>query len=223
MYTPRHFAMPERILAGFLAGCETAELVTAHGDGPLVTLLPVLWRPESGTLVAHLARVNTQWKQPRLGPALMVLNGPDHYIDPEWLPSFADSRVGVPTWNYVTVHAYGDLIVHEDEGWLWDAVEQLSARHGFALSGPGEAYQRSMLKAIVGVELRIERVEAKAKLSQNKAPADIEALVGALNSVDAADLARLTAEVALPHAEAREEVVAAAAARHVLRQAGPTA
>ncbi|HBX80854.1 MAG: FMN-binding negative transcriptional regulator [Propionibacteriaceae bacterium] len=221
MYIPRHFAMAEPLWRDIVATAEVAELVTAHHSGPVVTMVPVVWRPDSGSLISHVARVNHQWEEARLGESLMVLNGPDHYIDPEWLPSFGKTRIGVPTWNYVTVHAYGQLIVHDDPDWLWEAVHELSARHGFEVGGAGEAYQRSMLRAIVGLELVISRVEAKAKLSQNKTPDDIVALVHALNAADAGALAALTEQIALPHAEAREHVVSAAAAKHRLGTARP--
>ena len=136
MYVPKHFELDGDRVATLLATAETAQLVTAHPDGPVATLLPVAYRPAEpggdplGSLVLHVTRVNSQWKDPHLGDALAILDGPDAYVDPAWVPSHAEAP-GVPTWNYVTVHCYGDLVAHDDPDWTRAAVEQLSARHGY--------------------------------------------------------------------------------------------
>lgn len=211
MYTPRHFAMTDEHVRSLLASAETAQLVTAHETGPVATLLPLTWRPDAaggglGSLIFHVTRVNPLWKEPHLGDALAILSGPDGYIDADWYASNADAP-GVPTWNYVTVHAYGPLVVHDDPEWLREAVWDMSGRFGYDIDKvDGDAIER-MLRAIVGVELPIARVEAKAKLNQNRTPADIEGAINGLRAVGNHPLADEMDAVSVPHAEARQNLL----------------
>ena len=212
MYTPRHFAMGDDDVRHLLATAQTAQLVTAHATGPVATLLPFTYRPDAsgegwGSLVFHVTRVNPVWREPYLGQALAIVSGPDGYIDPDWYPSNAQTP-GVPTWNYVTVHAYGELVVRDDPQWLRDAVWELSDRFGYdARRVDPDAHDR-LLRAIVGLELPIERVEAKAKLNQNRSPADVAGAIEGLRSIGQRLLADEMARVSVPHAEARYRLLA---------------
>ena len=212
MYVPKHFELDADRVAALLATADTAQLVTAHPEGPVATLLPVAYRPAAtvsdglGALVMHVTRVNTQWRDPHLGEALAILDGPDAYVDPAWAPSH-DASPGVPTWNYVTVHCYGALVAHDDPAWTRAAVEQLSARHGYDTGRVDPDSIGRMLRAIVGVELRISRVVAKAKLSQNRRPEDVAGIIAGLGGPAASDLAAAMADVSLPHAQARYELI----------------
>lgn len=212
MYTPRHFAMTDEHVRSLLATAETAQLVTAHETGPVATLLPLTWRPDAageglGSLVFHVTRVNPVWKEPHLGEALAILSGPDGYIDADWYVSNAEAP-GVPTWNYVTVHAYGPLVVHDDAEWLRAAVWDMSDRFGYDTDKVDPDAIERMLRAIVGIELPIARVEAKAKLNQNRTPADIAGAIAGLRSVGNAPLADVMDEVSVPHAEQRHALLA---------------
>lgn len=214
MYTPAHFRLDEAATAALLASAETAQLVTAHSWGPRATLLPVLHAPAAdglGSLLFHVMRPNEQWREPALGESLAILSGPDAYVAPQWLASHGVAP-GVPTWNYVTVHAYGTLVAHDDQGWCWDVVAAMSRRHGYDLGTVSDAAVERMLRAVVGIELVLTRVEAKAKLSQNKSSADIEGVVAGLRTVGGDGVADAMAEVALPHALAREQLTDAARA-----------
>lgn len=229
MYTPRHFALDDDRTRAMLASAETAQLVTAHEQGPVATLLPVVWRPDPsgeglGSLVLHVTRVNPVWKEPYLGDALAILSGPDAYIHPDWYASNAEAP-GVPTWNYVTVHAYGPLVVHEDAGWLREAVWELSDRFGYDSRQVDEVATTRMLRAIVGLELPIVRVEAKAKLNQNRTPDDIRGVIDGLRTVGDAAMAEAMTAISVPHAEARQQVIAQVRGRRLgeARPAGPTA
>lgn len=209
MYTPAHFAMPDADVRAVLASAETAQLVTAHAEGPQATLLPVVWCPDAegyGRLQFHVTRVNPVWKRERLGQALAILDGPDGYIHPDWYASNADAP-SVPTWNYVTVHAYGDLIVHDDPDWVLAHARELSDRFGYDSGRVAEAALGRMARAIVGVELPIARVEAKAKLNQNRSPADVAGAIAGLRATGHDALADEMRRVALPHAEARFALV----------------
>ena len=211
MYIPAHFEMDADVASELLASAESAQVVAAYPEGPEATLLPVLWCEGDGlgSLITHVTRTNPLWKKAPLGEVLAIVSGPDAYIDPEWDPSNAEAR-GVPTWNYATVHAYGELIVHDDQDWTRDCVTRLSTRHGYDLEGVAPASMDGMLRSIVGLELRLTRVLAKSKLSQNKTPASVEAFIAGLEERGQgadADLADAMREQALPHAVARAELV----------------
>ena len=211
MYTPRHFAMSDPRVRDLLATSATAQLVTAHETGPVATLLPLTWRPAAsgdgyGSLIFHVTRVNPVWKEPYLGDALAILSSPDGYIHADWYASNAENP-GVPTWNYVTVHAYGPLVIHDDPAWVRQAVWELSEAHGYdATQVDADATER-MLRAIVGIELPIARLEAKDKLNQNRTPQDIEGAIAGLRGVGGDALADDMERVSVPHATARAELV----------------
>lgn len=224
MYTPRHFALDDERVRALLASAETAQLVTAHASGPVATLLPLTHRPDAGgpygSLIFHVTRVNPVWRDVGLGEALAILSGPDGYIHADWYPS-NDAAPGVPTWNYVTVHAYGRLVVHDDPGWLRDAVHEMSERFGYDAGRVDEEAFDRMLRAIVGLELPIGRVEAKAKLNQNRTPDDIRGAIAGLRGVGGDDLADAMEQISVPHAEARAALLADVRGRR-LGEASPS-
>lgn len=213
MYVQKHFELDEAGVTEMLGGAETAQLVTAHADGPQATLLPVLHRPGPGhgSLLFHVTRTNDVWREPGLGEALAILSGPDGYIDPDWYATHPE-RPTVPTWNYVTVHAWGPLVVHDDEAWKHEVVELLSARHGHTSALPADAWQ-SLLRAIVGIEMPVTRVSAKAKLGQNRSPDDVRGAVEGLRRRGGDALADAMESRALPHAIARADLIADVRAR----------
>src|SRR3954471_19889824 len=166
-----------------------ADLVTATADGLLATMLPFVFEPdagEHGALLGHVARNNDQWRREAVGEALVIVRGPDAYVSPGWYASKAEHGRVVPTWNYVTAHVYGELVVHDDPTWVEALVRRLTAKHEASLPHPWNvddapaAFVAGQLRAIVGVELRITRIEAKAKLSQNRPGADVDGVVAGL-------------------------------------------
>lgn len=181
MYVPQHFAADEGTVRELLTGMGAADLVTATASGLLATFLPLIYEPtagEHGSLLGHVARNNPQWRAEPVGEALVIVRGPDAYISPSWYASTAEHGRVVPTWNYVTAHVYGRLVVHDDTAWLDALVRRLTERHEADIVPPWsvddapEKYVAGQLRAIVGVELVISRIEAKAKLSQNRSDAD---------------------------------------------------
>jgi transcriptional regulator len=190
VYIPEHFAADERSVSALLANLKAADLITVTQDGPLATFLPLLHDPglgEHGALLGHVARTNDQWRRPAIGEALVIAHGVNGYVSPSYYASKAEHGRVVPTWNYVTVHVYGSLIVHDDPAWLADLVGRLTDRHEAGREHPWSvqdapaAYIEGQLRAIVGVELQISRVEAKAKLSQNRPAADIDGVIAGLS------------------------------------------
>lgn len=212
VYVPAHFAMTDAQTADVLARAGAADLVTQHADGLAATLLPFVYDPqqgEHGALLGHLARVNPQWSTATVGEALVLVRETDHYVSPSWLPSrTAHGRV-VPTWDYVTVHVYGELSVHDDPQWTREVVRRLTERHeagrpdGWSIEDPPAGYVEAMLRAVVGVQVRITRWMAKAKMAQNRSPADVAALADALGGAGQVDAATWVREHSLPAARRR--------------------
>ncbi len=178
LYVPRFNAMPPDDVRPFVAAVATAQLVTVGADGvPDATFLPVLW--EGDRLVGHVARANAHWRRMVEGsPALAIVTGPDTYVSPSWYATKAEHGKVVPTWNYSVVHLRGRLVLHDDPGWVRDLVTRLTDRHEQPRDEPWhvtdapEHYVTKNLRPIVGVELVVEQVEAKAKLSQNRSDED---------------------------------------------------
>jgi transcriptional regulator len=196
MYIPGHFAADAATVRHLLDNHGAADLVTATADGLSATLLPFVFEPavgQHGALLGHVARNNAQWRLPVLGDALVILRGPDAYVSPAWYASKAEHGRVVPTWNYLTVHVYGRLVVHDDVAWLDALVRRLTAKHETTVHPPGgvppwsvddapAGFIAGQLRAIVGVEVVIDRIEAKAKLSQNRPAADIDGVVAGLRT-----------------------------------------
>ncbi len=197
MYIPAHFAADEPAVHDLLAKHGAADLITLTADGLLATMLPFAYVPaagERGALYGHVARNNDQWRRPALGESLAIVRGPDAYVSPSWYAAKAEHGRVVPTWNYVTAHVYGRLLVHDDPAWVEDVVRRLTAKHEAArLTAPDQppawsvddaprAFIEGQLRAIVGLELQITRIEAKAKLSQNRPVGDVAGIVAGLSA-----------------------------------------
>ena len=117
MYIPAHFAADDGLVSELLTRHGAADLVTSTAQGLLATLLPFVYDAaagEHGALLGHVARNNDQWRVPPIGEALVIVRGADTYISPAWYQSTAEHGRVVPTWNYITAHVYGRLIVHDD-------------------------------------------------------------------------------------------------------------
>lgn len=182
MYTPAHFA-EER-------ASELHRLIRQHPLGVLVTPTPqgldanhlpfeLEAEPAPGRLIGHVARANPVWQQVASGtPVLVVFRGVQGYISPNGYPSKAETHRAVPTWNYEAVHVHGTLHVHDDARFVRGVVARLTRSHEAAEARPwkmGDApadYLDGMVAQIVGIEVRIGRLEGKRKLSQNREAAD---------------------------------------------------
>jgi transcriptional regulator len=178
LYVPRFNAMDPDDIRPFVHAVGTAQLVTVGEDGtPDATFLPVLW--EGDRLVGHLARANTHWRRIVDGsPALAIVTGADTYVSPSWYATKAEHGKVVPTWNYSVVHLRGAVTVHDDPAWVRGLVTRLTDRHEhpraepWAVTDAPADYVDKNLRPIVGVELVVGSVEAKAKLSQNRSDED---------------------------------------------------
>jgi len=197
MYLPRHFRLDDDALVEeLLSQLSTVELITFDGTRPVASLMPMLWQRASATgsdqvrgrLLGHLARANPQWSGAVPDAlALAIATGAQSYVSPSWYPSTAEHGRMVPTWNYVSVHLTGRLVVHHEPEWLRDVVGRLTRRHEQHRPAPWTVedapsdFIRTSLTAIVGIELLVTAVEAKAKLSQNRDPADVVGVIDGLS------------------------------------------
>jgi len=198
MYTPAHFAAGPETVQDLLARPGAANLVTMTEQGLLATLVPLVFDPdvgEHGALQGHLARNNTQWSEPAVGEALAIIQGADAYVSPSWYASKAEHGRVVPTWNYTTAHVYGQLVIHDDPAWISRQVRRLTGvheaefEHPWSVDDAPERFIAGQLRAIVGVELVITRIEAKAKLSQNRPESDIDGVMAGLIGRGQSDMA----------------------------------
>ena len=179
MYIPKFNAETRvEVLDALMRRHPLAALVTMGAGGLFATHLPVVLHRESEThavLRGHLARANRQWQEFDAGvQALAIFTGPEHYITPGWYPEKKVSGKVVPTWNYAVVHAYGTLRVVEDAAWLLEHLNTLVDTHEAAFEKPWSVadapsdFVAAIAKGIVGVELIVERLEGKWKVSQNQ-------------------------------------------------------
>lgn len=198
MYTPPAFKVEDKAeVHALMRAARSATLVTATADGLKGTLLPMMIDAEEGpygTLYAHLARANEQWKQPVLGDALAIFNGPEAYISPNWYATKQETHKVVPTWNYASVHAYGPVAFFEDAERLHDVVARLTNLHEatqaqpWSVSDAPPEFVQAQLRGIVGLRMPITRWDAKKKMSQNRNAADrTGARAGLLQSSNAED------------------------------------
>ncbi len=202
MYQPAHrrFTVqdPGALLAEFCTRVP-ATLVTLGQDGLRASILPMLFDAddgELGTLRGHLARPNPQWRDiDHDVEALAIFDGPDAYVTPAWYEEKQLTGRVVPTWNYTTVQVHGSLTVRPEPEWLVPHVRRLVERHEAGRAEPWsvddtpEGYIETHARAIVGLELRISRLEAKAKLTQNRSAADFEGVVTGLSDGSATERA----------------------------------
>jgi transcriptional regulator len=190
MYVPRHFEVTDTAWCHALMRAQSfAVMITADDAGtPFATHLPILvdtTRGPLGTLRGHVARANPHWRYLAAGRrSLVVFSGAHAYVSPSWYAS----HPSVPTWNYVAVHASGVGVLVEDaervKTLLTDLVHAYEGTGGaWSFESLPDDYVAGMQRGIVAFEIPIDRLEGKAKLSQNRDAVDQartrEALAGA--------------------------------------------
>ncbi len=193
---PAYDVTDQEDLYGLIDRGGPAHLVSSGEDGLDASVVPMLLDRRCGplgTLCRHVARANPQWKSLEAAPAtLAIIPGADAYISPSWYPTKAQAGKVVPTWNYTVVHVHGEAMVHHDVDWLASLVRHLTDRHEahrpepWSVDDAPTEFFETMLRGIVGIELRITRLEGKRKLSQNR-PADWESVRSALSTGTAAE------------------------------------
>lgn len=194
MYIPKHFEGGEPAGREIMAAHSWALLMTADEQGaPMATHLSLLWQEDGsahGSLIGHMARANPHWKLfARPAESLALFWGPHAYVSPTWYTPGAK----VPTWNYVTVHAYGRPQVIEDTEGALDVLARLAAAYegidadGWSLDRLPAGNAAAQTRGIVAFRLPLSRVETKLKLSQNRELEDRERVIARLEASDGQD------------------------------------
>lgn len=193
MYQPAHFTVSELTdIHEFVTKVAAADLVTVDAVGqPLSTLMPCVWKMDElghGTVYMHMARANKQWESISNGArALAIVHGPQAYISPSNYAAKAEHGKVVPTWNYTAVHLSGVAEVNHDPEYLRGIVRELTDHHesersdSWSIDDAPETYMDAQLRGIVAITLHVDRVEAKAKLSQNRSQADQDGVIADLS------------------------------------------
>lgn len=187
MYTPEAFAVadPAEVEAA-LSDARFACLVTHDGDGLFASHLPMIYDAGRRVLAGHLARPNPHRGRAGDGNALAIFQGPEGYVSPGWYPSKAEHGRVVPTWNYEAVHVRGRLTWFDDPEWIVAHLRSLTNRFEAEEAQPWSVddapadFVRGLARGVVGVELSVEAVTAKRKLSQNRSADDRRGVIAGL-------------------------------------------
>ena len=204
MYQPPHFRDDTRTAQhGLIRTYPLGLLITGGADGLIANLIPLLLDETGahGTLRAHLARANPQWQAlAEAQDCLVVFQGPQGYVTPDWYASKREHGRVVPTWNYATVHVWGRARVIEDADWLRRQIVDLTALREAPRAAPWAVddapapFVAAQMRAIVGIEIPISRIEGKWKMSQNRSEADRAGVIAGMRADGEAALAEIVAE-----------------------------
>ena len=192
MYAPTQFREHSaEVLARAIHDIQLATLITATPDGYHASHVPMVLRDEGGAfaLETHVARPNPHWTvldQPLA--SLAVFQGPQAYVSPSWYETKRQHGKVVPTWNYIAVHAHGSLEVVEDEAWLLRHLDDLTnanesgREHPWATSDAPADFIGNLARAIVGLRLRVERIEGSWKMIQHRSEGDRHGAIAGLSA-----------------------------------------
>ena len=180
MYIPEHFLIKNlEVIHQIIQTNPLGVLVNMTPEGLDANHIPFELDAGRGVLTAHVARANPVWQECKDGAEVLVIfRGNESYISPNWYPSKHETHRLVPTWNYEVVHVHGRLTVQDQEKFVRGVVGRLTRRHEatepkpWKMGDSAPEYIDGMLKAIVGIEIAITRLEGKAKLSQNREDRD---------------------------------------------------
>ncbi|ATA55898.1 transcriptional regulator [Variovorax boronicumulans] len=212
MYVSRHHRQPDLGASHALIDAHPlGAWVVPGADGLVANHLPFLLdrsRGPFGTLLGHVSRANPVWRQlDAPAPSVVMFQGPQAYITPGWYPGKAEHGQVVPTWNYAVAHAHGIARAIDDEAWLLDLLARLTAANEAGQPVPWqttdapETFIRKLARAVVGIEIPIDRLEGKLKASQDEALQDRQGTVqglAAVGSENASAMARLVQQAMQP-------------------------
>ena len=209
MYLPQQFAEPRvEELHRIIQDNSLGMMVRNTSAGLEADHLPFLLdagQGSTGTLIAHLARSNQVWREVKDGDdVLVVFRGVQGYISPNWYPGKRETHRRVPTWNYEVVHAHGTVHVRDDEKFVRGVVARLTRQHEASQPVPwkmGDApadYMAEQLSHIVGIEIRLSRLDCKRKLNQHHERREREGAIQGLESLGNHGLAQVMRNTAKP-------------------------
>lgn len=183
MYTPKYHALTDvAAMRTHIAEHPLGAWVCMSQDQLMANHIPFVLDVQHGThgrLLGHVSRANPVWRELAGGtPSVVMFMGPHAYITPSWYPSKHQHGQVVPTWNYVTVHAHGMARAVEDTEWILDVIKRLTdalesrREKPWKVSDAPTAYIDQMLRAVIGIQITIERLEGRLKVSQDEAEQD---------------------------------------------------
>jgi transcriptional regulator len=191
MYIPSSFSENDpQILTGLIQQYPLGLLITSGSSGLLASPIPFLYRVKEGKsmLVAHLAKANPHWKDlVGLKECLIVFQGAENYVTPDWYPSKQTTHKVVPTWNYEMVQVKGIPTVIESSDWLRSQVGDMTGsmeqkrKMPWKVTDAPADFIESQLKAIVGLEIEITKIKGKWKMSQNRPIEDAQGVAQGLS------------------------------------------
>ncbi len=193
MYIPKQFEETRiEVLHDLMRSHPFGSLVTLGSSELIANHIPFLVDATPGpfgVLRGHVAKANPVWKEfSTTMESIVIFQGPEHYISPSWYPSKLEHGKVVPTWNYAVVHAYGFPKAIEDPNWLLNLVNDLTdlneASQGseWKVSDAPSDFVDKLIRAIVGIEIPIAKINGKWKMSQNLKQADRQGVVEKLES-----------------------------------------
>lgn len=193
MYQPPHFQENRiEVQHGLIRQYPLGLIVTAGAGGLMANLVPFLIDDASaplGVLRCHIARANPQWQELADVPECMVVfQGPQEYVTPSWYTTKRETGKVVPTWNYATVHAWGRPRVIHEADWLRRQIDALTTMQEkeraapWAVNDAPADFVSAQIRAIVGVEIPISKIEGKWKVSQNRPESDRVGVVEGIRS-----------------------------------------
>jgi len=207
MYSPRKYQENDiNKLKGMMAKHSFATLITYNDSGIEANHIPLLLNQSAGkdVLQGHVAKANPLWKNiANKSEVLIIFNGPNCYISPNYYPTKQENGKAVPTWNYVTVQVKGTVSFIHDEHWNLTMLNNLTKKHEanqstpWSVSDAPQEYIDKMLSAIVGLEIDISSISGKWKVSQNHPEVNKQGIVEGLSQEgenDAVNIAKLVQE-----------------------------
>ena len=186
MYIPRHFKASDEAAQEFLSHIESGHVVSNSEKGLISTLIPLIYNKETNAFLGHIAKQNDQASLATNQEALLISVLNETYISPNWYASKAEHHKVVPTWDYMLIHAYGELVIHNDADWILKQVTRLTNRFEkdqpkpWSIEQAPSDYVEGQIRAIVGIELKLSRIEVSFKMSQNKSEADLDGVIAGL-------------------------------------------
>lgn len=189
MYIPTHFKIKDDTLAfAIMKEHSFATLFSQHNGMPFATHLPLILNKDNSYLYGHFARPNPQWIDIKNQTVLTIFHGPHCYISPSWY----ETNKAVPTWNYVTVHVYGEVELIEDEHELMNSLHDMVMKYeppdsSYNLQDVDAEFLAGMNKGVQGFKIKINKIEGKAKLSQNHPLQRQELIVKQLEQISNTD------------------------------------
>jgi len=183
VYVPKDHALPDINDAhALIEASPLGGWVAPSEDGLVANHIPFLLdrsRGEFGTLVGHVSRANPVWRQlPDSEPSVVMFQGPQSYVTPGWYPSKLEHGKVVPTWNYAVAHAHGVARAVDDRDWLYEMLVRLTAVNESTRPSPWKVtdapadYVNKLIRAVVGIEIPVDRLVGKVKASQDEALQD---------------------------------------------------